>query len=42
MQTLRCGDDMKVQEMRMRPHEVQARRMMRTSSSTDGVGALLA
>ena len=36
------GEDMKVHYMRMSPHEVQARCVMRTRSSTDGVSELLA
>ena len=36
VEMLRDGDDMKVHYMRMRPHEVQARCVMRTRSSTEG------
>ena len=36
------GADMKVHYMRMRPHEVQARCVMRTRSSTEGVSGLFA
>ena len=36
------GGDMKVHYMRMSPHEVQARCVMRTRSSTEGVSELLA
>ena len=39
---LRDGEDMKVHYMRMSPHEVQARCVMRTRSSTEGVSELLA
>ena len=38
----RDGEDMKVHYMRMSPHEVQARCVMRTRSSTEGVSELLA
>ena len=34
--------DMKVHYMRMSPHEVQARCVMRTRSSTEGVSELFA
>ena len=37
---LRVGDDMKEHYMRMRTYEVQARWLMRTRSSTDGVSVL--
>ena len=36
------GEDMKVRHMRMSPHEVQARCVLRTRSSTEGVSELLA
>ena len=42
MRSYEGADAMKVHYMRMRPHEVQASWMTRTSSSTEGVGALLA
>ena len=35
-------DDMKVHYMRMSPHELQARCVMRTRSSTEGVSELFA
>ena len=38
----RDGEEMKVHYMRMSPHEVQARCVMRTRSSTEGVSELLA
>ena len=42
MEMLRDGDDMKVHYMRMSPHEVQARCVMRTRSATEGVSNLFA
>ena len=36
------GEDMKVHYMRMSPHEVQARCVMRTRSSTDVMSELFA
>ena len=39
---LRDGEDMKVHYMRMSPHEVQARCVMRRRSSTKGVSELFA
>ena len=36
------GEDMKVQYMRMSPHEGEARCVMRTRSSTEGVSEMLA
>ena len=38
----RDGDDMKVHYMRVSPHGVQARCVMRTRSSTEGVSEFFA
>ena len=42
MEMHRDGDDMQVHYVRMRQHERQARCVMRTRSSTEGVSELFA
>ena len=42
IEMLSDGEDMKLHYMRMIPHEVQARWVMRTRSSTEGVSELFA
>ena len=41
IEMLDAGGDIKVHYMRMSPHEVQARCVMRTRSCTEGVSELL-